>query len=276
MTDPSPADPVPADPTPAAGPTGFVASPAGYAALGPAAALGHLVDRQAAFAAVLRDGDLDAPVPTCPGWTLTRLAWHLGTVHRWAAGAVEQGRPVELEESGPTDREDLVGWYVEGAAGLVDLLRATDPAAEVWTFGPKPRTARFWSRRQAHETAMHVEDAALATGAALPPLAPDLAVDGVDEVVTMFAPRQVRLQRISPLTRSLALLPAEAGGTRWVLAGDGATPSDDLPAAEATVRGPAEQLVRLLWRRVPLDAPGITLEGDPEAAAAVLGAGLTP
>jgi uncharacterized protein (TIGR03083 family) len=268
MTDPTP------DPTLA--PTGFVASPGGYAALGPAAALEHLVDRQAAFAAALRTGDLDASVPTCPGWSLTRLAWHLGTVHRWAAGAVEQGRPVELEETGPTDRDALVDWYTEGAAGLVALLRATDPAAEVWTFGPKPRTARFWSRRQAHETAMHAEDALLGTGVALPPLAPDLALDGVDEVVTMFAPRQVKLQRIPPLTRSLALVPDEGGGARWVLAGDGATPSDALPDAEATVRGPAEQLVRLLWRRVPLDAAGIVVEGDRTAAEAVLGAGLTP
>ena len=33
-----------------------------------------------------------------------------------------------------------------------------------------------------------------------------LAADGVDEVVTMFFPRQVRLQRTAPLSTSLAVV----------------------------------------------------------------------
>lgn len=273
MTDPSSGSSTGA---PAPAPTGFVASPAGYSPLGPQAALVHLLAQQDAFAAALSSGDLDSAVPTCPGWDLRRLAHHLGTVHRWAAGAVEHGRPLDLEETGPTERDALVAWYREGAAGLVTRLRATPPDAEVWSFGPKPRTARFWSRRQAHETAMHAADAVAALGAPAVPVPDDLALDGVDEVATMFFPRQVKLDRIPPLTRSLALAPDEADGVRWVLAGDGATPSDDLPDAEATVRGPADLLVRLLWGRVPLDADGLVVEGDPDAARAVLGAGLTP
>ena len=38
-----------------------------------------------------------------------------------------------------------------------------------------------------------------------------LALDGIDEVVTMFVPRQVRLGRIGPLTRSLAMEWAQRG-----------------------------------------------------------------
>ncbi len=30
------------------------------------------------------DGDLERPVPTCPGWTFRQLATHLGRGHRWA------------------------------------------------------------------------------------------------------------------------------------------------------------------------------------------------
>ncbi len=45
----------------------------------------------------------------------------------------------------------------------------------------------------------------------------ELAVDGVDEVVTMFFPRQVRLGRIPPLTRSLAV--AVDDGPTWLLRG---------------------------------------------------------
>ncbi len=258
-------------------PTGFVASPQGFTVLAPDVARARLAEQQAGFVAVLGAGDLTAPVPTCPGWTLRDLAWHLGTVHRWAASAVADGRPHELEEGGPTDRDDLVAWYAGAADALLAVLDRTPPDAECWSFGPKPRTARFWSRRQAHETAMHGQDALLAVPH-LPrrPVPTDLAVDGVDEVVTLFLPRQVHLRRIPPLTRSLALRPKESGGLRWVLAGDGATPSDDLPDAEATLAGPAHLLVGALWGRVALDAPGVVVEGDPDAAAAVLGAGITP
>jgi Mycothiol maleylpyruvate isomerase N-terminal domain len=34
------------------------------------------------------DGDLERPVPTCPGWTFRQLAIHLGRGHRWAAQIV--------------------------------------------------------------------------------------------------------------------------------------------------------------------------------------------
>lgn len=257
-------------------PTGFTASPAGYAALSHADALAHLAQRQSVFADLLSTAALDAPVPTCPGWTVTTLAHHLGAVHRWAAGAVREGRPVDREEAGPTGREALLGWYREGADEVTALLTATDEAAEVWSFGPKPRTARFWSRRQAHETAMHAEDLGLVAGT-LPALPADLALDGVDEVVTVFFPRQVHLQRTPPLDRSLALAP-DGAGARWVLAAGGVAP-EDVPDADATLAGPAQVLVRLLWQRVTLDealAAGVSLDGDEAAARSVLAARLTP
>ena len=34
------------------------------------------------------DGDLERPVPTCPGWTFRQLATHVGRGHRWAAQIV--------------------------------------------------------------------------------------------------------------------------------------------------------------------------------------------
>jgi hypothetical protein len=106
-------------------------------------------------------------------------------------------------------------------------------------------------------------------------MATDLALDGIDEVVTMFFPRQVHRSRIEPLGCSLALVPDD-GGVRWVLAGDGSTPSDDLPGAEATLRGPAAVLLGVLWKRLPLATTGVAVEGDPAAAQAVLAARLTP
>ena len=46
------------------------------------------------------DGDLERPVPTCPGWTFRQLATHLGRGHRWAAQivATRATTPIPLRE----------------------------------------------------------------------------------------------------------------------------------------------------------------------------------
>jgi len=41
----------------------------------------------AGLARIIR-GDLERPVPACPGWTFRQLATHAGRGHRWAAQIV--------------------------------------------------------------------------------------------------------------------------------------------------------------------------------------------
>jgi uncharacterized protein (TIGR03083 family) len=232
------------------------------------AAMQHLDDAVAAFTAALQ-GDLRRPVPGCPGWDLAALAGHLGGVHRWARGAITEGRPGEIDEAGPDDPRDIAAWFAEGAAALAETLRATDPATPCWTFGPQPRTAAFWQRRMPHETTLHAWDAHAALGQELP-LDRVLALDGVDEVVTMFVPRQVRLGRLVPPAHAVELraTAARRGVGPWRLGGDG--------PPEAVVAAPAATLLLLLWRRVPVDADGVMIEGDEAAARKALTAPLTP
>ena len=259
----------------------------------PAEHLGWLTDAMDRFAAVLAgadraDGaeaaDLAAPVPSCPGWTLADLAGHLGEVHTWVVGAIRDGHP-DTEVTPPADPAALPGWYREQADGLLAVLREVGPSADAWTFGPKPRTTQFWFRRQMHETSMHLWDALAARQAgpeALryggdPATAAVRAHDAVDEVVTMFFPRQVRLGRIPALDRSLAVTAIETGH-RWLLATDGLAGPDPV-GVDAALKAPSEDLALLLWRRLDLDsalARGAQLEGDLEAARMVLTAGLTP
>src|SRR3954467_4431289 len=153
----------------------------------------HLEREAARFSAVLAEADLAAPVPACPGWDLAALTGHLGGIHRWARDAVVESRPTEEERPYPRERQALRGWFEEGADDLLATLRATDPGTACWHFGPKPRTAGFWYRRQAHETAMHARDAEEAAGGIAAPIDPELLLDGIDEILTMFLPRQVRL-----------------------------------------------------------------------------------
>jgi uncharacterized protein (TIGR03083 family) len=245
---------------------------AAFAPLTPAASLEHLEQAVSAYDAVLAAGDLAAPVPSCPGWTLLDLTHHLGGVHRWAATAVTEKRSMNDDEIVIPDDAGTRAWFLDGATALVDVLRATPPETECWAFGPKPRVAAFWFRRQPLETAVHAWDAAGSQGLAPRPFDAALALDGIDEVRHMFFPRQLHLGRIEPLARSLAIAPDETT-TRWVFpAGDG----DDDAAPEAVVGGPADVLYLLLWGRLTLDDPRIRTEGDADAARTVLAARITP
>jgi uncharacterized protein (TIGR03083 family) len=229
----------------------------------------HLEHDSGAIIDILRSSDLDASVPSCPGWTLWDLGRHLGAVHRWALEIVRTGRVAELPE-GPAERGELVAWMEQGAAALVTGLRAADAEAPTWTFGPKPRQASFWSRRQAHETAMHLVDAQQSVGIAHR-VEPSLAADGIDEVVGVFFPRQVRLSRIPPLTHGIRVVATDGSRESWVLAGDGTDPA---AATDATISGPAAGLLLALWGRADVD--DLAVDGDPALVRTVLWAGITP
>lgn len=226
------------------------------------------LDRDVAgFRDVLETGDLNRPVPSCPGWRTADLAEHVGAVHRWAAAAIRTGAPQELEVA---PAEGLAAWYAEGAADLLALLRVTDPATPAWTFGPKPRLAGFWHRRQAHEVAMHLWDARVAQGRPAP-LDPELAVDGVIEIAEIMFPRQVRRGRIEPLPLGIRIVMDEAPDLPVVIAGDGTDPN---APTGALVQGPAVDVLLALWRRAQFT--NLDIHGDPALAASVMRSAITP
>jgi uncharacterized protein (TIGR03083 family) len=237
----------------------------------------ELLDRFAADAAAvtrrLAAGvELDAPVRWCPGWTARDLVAHVGTIHRWAARVVTTGEAIDEDEPPRLADAELAGWFDAGAAVLLDTLQSTDPGTPCWGLGPPPRRAGFWVRRQAHETAMHRWDLEDALGAAAP-LGEAFAADAVDEVRTVFFPRQVRLGRIAPLDRSVLMVLADGRG--WTFAGDGTAAPGDEPEPDAVVTASAEVLARLLWHRADL-AEATSVTGDAAAARQVLGTALTP
>ena len=126
-------------------------------------------------------------VPSCPGWAVHDLALHLGTVHRWAEELVRVRATTRIPSSdmgldeGPVDGE----WVRRGGEALLRTLRATDPAASMWAWGADQH-ARFWSRRQLHETLVHRFDLELAEGRS--PSAPaHLAADTIDEFLANLA-----------------------------------------------------------------------------------------
>ena len=134
-----------------------------------------------------------APVPSCPGWTADRLVRHVTRVHHWAAAVLRRGRPeaggVRAALGGRADR----GLPARRAAPG----RRPDHhprGRAVWTFYPADSPVAFWARRQAHETTIHRVDAELAAGTGVMEIDPDLAADGLAELLIDLAP--ARLPRL--------------------------------------------------------------------------------
>jgi uncharacterized protein (TIGR03083 family) len=217
------------------------------------------------LAAAASRAGFDAPVPTCPEWTVRDLVRHVGGIHRWAATIVREARPKpfdpypELEKAWPADGE-LLSWFRLGHAELVRVLEAAPVDLQCFTVlrGDPPR--EFWARRQAHETGMHRADAESASGA-ITAFAADQAVDGVEEMLFGWATRHGSRLSCDP-PRSISLATTDAPGD-WVIriaaegprAERGATPD-----ADCRVSSTASDLFLLLWNRIGVHQ--VHVQGD--------------
>ncbi|WP_083895793.1 maleylpyruvate isomerase family mycothiol-dependent enzyme [Nocardia jiangxiensis] len=122
--------------------------------------------------------------PSCPGWTARDLLGHVGQVYEHKTLCMTLGHaPLDEQRSSPARQEtELSAWFVEQRDALLEQLTERGPVQQTFTWFPPDRTVGFWYRRMALETAVHRVDAELATGTRTP-VDPELAVDGVDELV---------------------------------------------------------------------------------------------
>jgi uncharacterized protein (TIGR03083 family) len=212
---------------------------------------------------IRRDGErfarvtpADIDVPTCPGWTLVDLYHHLGSVHRWQIAQIEAAGSDELQPAPPvdllTDPDDLVDWLLDGIEQLTDRLVEIGPDTLTPTiaFGPLP--AVFWSRRAAHETAVHRWDAQAAV-ASPEPLGTELAVDGVDELFEVFVPRRLARTPWPGEPATIHLHATDADG-EWMIGLDGSdvSVSHEHGKGDVAVRASASDLVLVLAGRLPV------------------------
>ena len=210
-------------------------------------------------------GAVDVPVPTCPEWTLADLLVHMGLVWGWAAETVTTKVRADLGQA-PESRtaRALRTWAKGQAERLVDALGAADPDANCWTFGT-PRSVRFWFRRQALETVLHAWDAEGATGTPSR-IDPEVAVDGIDEHLSVILPRVVRRRPDGWSGQSVHLHCTDAGG-EWVvrLGPDGEVATRRTHAkADTALRGPAEALWLWCANRATPEELAIERLGDDE------------
>jgi len=229
-----------------------------------AAYLDVLRDRSTAFLGAART-DLDAPVPSCPGWTVAELVVHMSRVWGWAATVVGTGAAADFPSIPEgTGGAELLAWSEEQAHQVLDALAAADPGSDCWTFGPS-RSALFWFRRQALETAVHAWDAQQAVGHP-DPLDPDLAGDGVDEFLAVMLPGRVRGHPEAWSGQSLHLHRTDGGGEWTVRLGPGGSVSTERAHGKGDVAlaGPASSLY--LWCLSRLPSAGLQVFGDRSVA----------
>ncbi len=230
------------------------------------------------LAAVAAD-HLELPVPTCPGWDAAEVVRHTGSVYHHKIACIQLGRdPDEGEwELSPPEGRDLVSWYRDALASLLELLRNRDPGSPAYTWYPPEQDVAFWQRRMAQEAAVHRVDAESASGQ-VTAVEADLAVDGIDEVLDLFLrfdfdSNDVEAEPDLDITRHAgrsALV--RTGAHAWhVLVASGEPEQIVLSRAAApaqvTVSGEPSELLLWLWGRRP-DA-AVTVSGDAAAAAAL-------
>lgn len=214
----------------------------------PSTYLDHMRADSAALLTAVR-ADPTADVPGCPGWDRTQLLAHISGAHAWVRAqlAAGTGERVRLSSVGlPPDGDELYGWYERGAAELIEGLAAMDVTATWPTWaGPQPGT--FYVRRMAHETAMHRRDVDPV------PYDPAFAVDGIDELLELFAPR-VPAERFEGAAGSLHLHATDTDG-EWLvyLTPDGIRHEHGHAKGDVALRAAAGDLLRWAWNRAALD-----------------------
>ncbi len=236
-------------------------------------ALASLARDSALLASAVRSAPADAEVPACPGWSAADLAFHVASVQSfWAAVVGHEpgtglpgGDVAPLER--PADDAALAALAQDATARLVAALAGRDPHEPCWSWHPDGRTVGWVARRQLHEALIHRVDAEQTAGGGVTPLDPDVAADGVDEVLDVLLGAHPAWTTFAPQGGTVAVVvdaPGEAPH-RWDVelgrvrgTGPESGREYDVPGGrlihpdgepDAVVAGPAADLDLWLWGR---------------------------
>lgn len=197
-------------------------------------------------------GSLTAPVPSCPGWTGADLATHVAEVYLHKTEAMRQGAwPAPWP---PDLSADPLGALDDAYRQLVGELTARDTTDQALTWYPPEQTVGFWLRRMAQETVIHRLDAELAAGVPHDPIPDDLAVDGIDEVLTRFLAFASQaypgeLPDLAECDGRTVQVATEGAGWQVQLGPEVITVEPGESDPEAGVFGPPDAVLCWLWRR---------------------------
>jgi len=226
------------------------------------------------LAAIRRDSDLfyatadsadpTRAVPSCPGWNIADLVWHLGEVH-WFWGTDVEMRATnsdDVEKAKPPRPDsgyaDLVAWARAQADRMLGLLEATADDVRVWTWAlqDEQHNVGFIRRHQVQEAAVHRWDMQVAATGIGDPIDAEVASDSIDEFFGITLPWCVNEKK--PLPGSVHVHCTDVDG-EWFIHPDGKV--EPIHAkGDAAIRGTASDILLALFKRVPFD--NLELIGD--------------
>ncbi|MFI6100442.1 maleylpyruvate isomerase N-terminal domain-containing protein [Lentzea sp. NPDC051213] len=197
-------------------------------------------------------------VPACPGLNLGETVRHVGSGYRIALAWIRLGRepkPGEWQEY-PEQGQDALGFMQSGAEAVIAELTAHDEDEPCATWWPVQQNYGFWRRRLAHETTVHRMDVQGAAGAEAEAVSDEVAIDGVDEVLTLWLGHKLDVLGVRGSRDSLVAVQVEdhlwltrcgpRGASAWRV-----VDPEDAHVADAQVTASPMTMYRWLWGRLP-------------------------
>ncbi|MBG0566574.1 maleylpyruvate isomerase family mycothiol-dependent enzyme [Actinoplanes aureus] len=222
----------------------------------------------------------DAAVPTTPGWTMTDLVAHVGQTQHWVAEIIERRitdptqLPTEMAVL-PADPNEWQAWLSGSAQRVANACSDDALDAPVFNAAADERSGtRFWMSSVLNETVVHGFDAANAAGRPADIDAGIAAALISNHFAMLTSPtwemlRSESAHAIRGTGQTLQWLATDTAhdAGAWLVErrADGATWQAGSQQADVTVSGPAQSLLLILTRRLPLtdrEATGISVDGD--------------
>jgi uncharacterized protein (TIGR03083 family) len=214
--------------------------------------------------AAAADGNLDATVEGCPGWTVADLVHHLTNVQwQWATIAAERltAPPDETRRPARAPREQLITTFRAGADRMVMVLRTANGQDPVWTWAPAQQNIAFIQRHQVQEAAVHHWDAVHAAGGTMT-IATPVAADSIEEFLTFSLSCDADpADPVRPALSGRFALRCSDSDRAWTVT-DGSSPGTVRFAEVAgedvsAVTGTASDLLLFLYQRVGIDTGSV-------------------
>jgi uncharacterized protein (TIGR03083 family) len=214
--------------------------------------------------------DPAAAVPWSERWTVRTVARHVAGTHHVVAGII-RGRPdadfglFNDLQMPSKDSTEFVDWFRSGTVSLLEQLRRIPGNEECWSWYAPGSCVGWWARRMAHEAVVHRFDTDAAQHQNFS-IETDVAADGVDEYLDVFV-AATRATHNAPSGPTIEFQCSDRDDRWWLTLSEigHRNVSHEPQAASLRVRATTQQLLLMLWGRVPwLNDDHVGLSGDVE------------
>jgi uncharacterized protein (TIGR03083 family) len=222
----------------------------------------ELLESTERIAEILTNAEPALRVTTCPDWSLSDLALHVGRAHRWAQRIIETRaqEPVDISAVDlglPATTTHYDAWLCSGATAFSAAVQSAGTRTPVWSWSDD-QSVGFWLRRITHDTIIHRIDAEL-TVDLRPSLPPQTASDGIADLLAAITTLSTA-GHPDPIFEGLRghgetiQLQATDTADEWFVTRmpEGVRWTPGWGDADAILRGNAFDLLLALYRRIPI------------------------